>query len=474
MSNTAKFLLIVVVLLGIGGGLVMWKSRVLGKEAAEQSSVTKSDMETLLKDANPMVLKRLADDPELKTKQLENIKQLMSLASQARREGLDKDPEVTAELDNIRDEITATNYDKDLNKDKGQMPPFGFISEDQVNSFWGDPNAGGISAIWSDAKRHETEFNQFLDTKVNLMKKKSPQMKDREITDDERKQARDFFAKIKIYDEEYAQKLKAGQISQELQDKTKLQVKLQQASFLASLYAEKLADQTKVTDEDVDKYIGEHPELSPQEKKNKALDILNQAKNGADFAKLAKENSDDPGSKDNGGLYEKVTKGKMMPEFEAAALAQQPGQIAPDLVETSFGYHIIKLEKKSEGKDPQGQPTETYDVRHILISTGVKDPENPAGREMPVKDFVRSKLEQDKQKEVLDKIVADNHVEVATDFDIPPVSDEQLKQVQQQMQMQQMQQQMQGMPPGGMPAGPGGKGSPKVPVAPKTAPAKGK
>ncbi len=469
MSNTAKFLLIVVVLLGIGGGLVLWKSRVLGKEAAEQNSITKTDMETLLKDANPMVLKRLADDPELKTKQLENIKQLMSLASQARREGIANEPEVAAELSNIRDEITATNYDKDLNKDKGQMPPFGFITEDQVNAYWGDPNVSGISAIWSQAKSREAEFNQFLDTKVNLMKKKSPQMKDREITDEERKQARDFFAKIKIYDEEYAQKVKAGQISQELQDKTNLQIKLQQSSFLASLYAEKLAEKTKVTDEDIDKYLNEHPELSPQEKKNKATELLNQAKSGADFAKLAKENSDDPGSKDNGGLYEKVTKGKMMPEFEAAALALEPGQVAPDLVETPYGYHIIKLEKRADGKDPQGQPTETYDVRHILISTGVKDPENPTGREMPVKDFVRSKLEQEKQKAVLDKIVADNHVEVAEDFTIPPVSDEQLKQVQQQMQMQQMQQQMQGMPPGAMPEGAAPKGGkPGKPVPPPT------
>ena len=91
-------------------------------------------------------------------------------------------------------------------------------------------------------------------------------------------------------------------------------------------------------------------------KKAKAEEILKRAQDGEDFAKLADEFSEDPGNKTpdgkkKGGLYENVTKGKMVPEFEAAALALEPGQIAPNLVETQFGYHIIKLDRKGETKD---------------------------------------------------------------------------------------------------------------------------
>ena len=471
MSNTGKILILVVVLLAMGAGLVFWKSKVSGHPSEAATRLSKEEMEALLKDANPMVLKKLADDPKEKKDQVKNIKQLLALAAQARKEGIADEPNNKSELENIRAEIVASNYDKSLNEGKGPMPPFGYIGEDRVKEYWGDPEAGNFfTRLWSggESRRREAEFQKFLDTKIALMKAKSPQKKEPEITEDQKTQAKDFFAKMKIYEAEYDQKAAAGQITPEVQDKTNLQVKLQQASFLASLYAEKLADKMKVNDDDINKYLGEHPELSIQEKKNKAQEILNRAKGGEDFAKLAKENSDDPGSKDNGGLYPNVTKGKMMPEFETAALALEPGQISPDLVETPYGYHIIKLEKKTDAKDAQGQPTQTYDVRHILISTGVKDPENPQGREMPVKDFVRSKLEQSKQDEVLDNLIAENKIEVADDFVVPPVTDEQIQQVQQQQMQQMMQQQgMKGGMPPGAGAPPNGKTPPKPPAPPK-------
>jgi peptidyl-prolyl cis-trans isomerase D len=79
--------------------------------------------------------------------------------------------------------------------------------------------------------------------------------------------------------------------------------------------------------------------------KAKAQGILDQLHHGADFAALAKANSDDPGSKDNGGELGFFQRGKMVPAFENAAFALQPGQIS-GLVKTSFGYHIIQVEEK--------------------------------------------------------------------------------------------------------------------------------
>ena len=445
MSALAKGLSVIVVILLIGAGLVFWKMKV-GGSGGDLTHLTDEDMQILLKDANPMQLKALAENPEQKKKIAENIKQLLAVASQARKDGIAEDPNVKQELENIREVITATVYDQKVNKDKGPMPQFGYISEDQVKAYWDENPA------------HEEEFKKFLDSKLAIAKEDGKLPADKELTEEETKQAKDDFAKIMIYNKEAEEK--GGELGEDFKHEVNLQVKLQQAQFLASRYAQKvLAEKVKVTDEDVQKYIADHPELSPKEKKAKAEQILSRAKAGEDFAKLANENSEDPGNKNpqgelQGGLYKDVPKGKMMPAFEQAALALQPGQIADNLVETPYGYHIIKLEKKTEGKDEKGQPTETYDVRHILISTTMKDPTNPMGREMPVTEMVRAQLEKEKQKKVLDEIVAGNPIEVPEDFKVPEPSQEDLQQMQQQMQQQQMQGMPQGMqPPSSAPQG---------------------
>ncbi len=472
------------VILGIGAGLVVWKNKVGGTHAAgSYNSISKAEVEMLLGDlakVNPMVLKRFEQDPAEKKKQLDNLKQLLAFASQAQKDGLTNDPTTRQELENIRAEVVALNYDKEINKDKGPMPPFGFISEEQVNAFWGqgEPAAKGFFASFKDKiglgeEDREVAFQKFLDSKISVLKSGNPQMKDKEISEEEKTQARDFFAKIEIYEKEFDDKAGSSELPKEFVDKTNLQVKLQQAQFLAKLFSEKLVDKVKVTDEDIAKYVAEHPELNSSETKAKAEEVLNRAKAGDDFAALANEFTQDPGNKDakgegQGGIYKDVTKGKMVKPFEEAALALEPGQVSPNLVETDFGYHIIKLEKKGEGKDVAGQPSETYDVRHILFSTNYKDPADPQGREMPVKAYVRTKLETEKEKQLLDEIVKNNNVQVPEDFTVPAVSDEQIQEMQKK---QQQQNQMPQLPPDGEPMPPPG---PPKKVDAKPSPKKGK
>ena len=79
--------------------------------------------------------------------------------------------------------------------------------------------------------------------------------------------------------------------------------------------------------------------------KAKAQSILDQLHNGGDFAELAKKDSDDPGSKSQGGELGWIKHGVTVPEFDKAAFALQPGQIS-GLVRTKFGYHIIQAEEK--------------------------------------------------------------------------------------------------------------------------------
>lgn len=84
------------------------------------------------------------------------------------------------------------------------------------------------------------------------------------------------------------------------------------------------------------------PEKGEAEKK-KAEEILEKVKAGADFAALAKQYSEDPGSKDNGGEYT-FSRGEMIKEFEDWSFSAEPGDVG--IVKTAYGYHVMKLEKK--------------------------------------------------------------------------------------------------------------------------------
>ncbi|QMV17859.1 peptidylprolyl isomerase [Granulicella sp. 5B5] len=79
--------------------------------------------------------------------------------------------------------------------------------------------------------------------------------------------------------------------------------------------------------------------------KAKAEDILKQVKAGGNFADLAKKNSDDPGSKDQGGELPLIPTAQLDPTYAKAAMALNPGQTS-DVVRSQFGYHIIQTEQK--------------------------------------------------------------------------------------------------------------------------------
>jgi len=115
------------------------------------------------------------------------------------------------------------------------------------------------------------------------------------------------------------------------------------------------------TQEEIDQILAPFNESM----KKKAQDLLVRIKNGEDFEKIARESSDDPGSAANGGDLDFAKRGMFVPEFDAvifdAPLAV--GATYPDLVETQFGWHIIrKEEEKGEGDQKEVR------ARHILIA----------------------------------------------------------------------------------------------------------
>jgi hypothetical protein len=270
-------------------------------------------------------------------------------------------------------------------------PPFAWITDAQVEKFYSLP-------------AHQAEFERFFDAKLKILRESDPNSANKVATDEERKSAREFFAKIKIGE------TAASTIAEPFRSEVTLRVRMQQAQFLAGRVVETLADDLLVTDEEVVKYIAAHPEFDASAKRNTAAKILARAIAGEDFATLANQYSEDPGNigpngKKNGGLYADVPVGVMVPEFEKASLALEPGQIAAGLVESSFGFHVIKLEKKA----PDGSK---YDVRHILILSGYKDPNDPNGKEVPVTVYVRTKLENERETAVMNRIIAQHAIVV--------------------------------------------------------------
>jgi len=142
--------------------------------------------------------------------------------------------------------------------------------------------------------------------------------------------------------------------------------------LIQMLVNDKVLKNIKITDEEVRKHYDlnqlefEQPERvrashilirfdpngAPEQKaeaKKKIEEIIDQLKQGADFGMLASKYSEDPGSKAQGGDLGFFPRGRMVPAFEKAAFETEPGQLS-DIVESQFGYHVIKVfEKRPAG-----------------------------------------------------------------------------------------------------------------------------
>jgi parvulin-like peptidyl-prolyl isomerase len=146
-------------------------------------------------------------------------------------------------------------------------------------------------------------------------------------------------------------------------------------------------------------------ELSDEQKaaKRKQLEaLLKRARDGEDFGKLAKEFSEDPGSKDKGGEYT-FPRGQMVPEFESTAFSLQTNQVS-DIVTTSYGYHIIKLNERIPAKkEPfNGADTKTIILKQDGQSVTLRDILNEQEMQKQIPAYM-AKLKKDAGVEILDE-----------------------------------------------------------------------
>jgi peptidyl-prolyl cis-trans isomerase C len=150
--------------------------------------------------------------------------------------------------------------------------------------------------------------------------------------------------------EAYEQALKQNNITEEqLREDIRENLPVQEVQ-------ERVTGNAEPSDEEIQKYYEKNKEaqfttpsqrcvrhiLFNKDQKEKAEDVRQQLEDGGNFAELAKENSQDPGSAENGGDLGCLGKGETVPEFEEAAFGAEEGEIVGP-VKTEFGYHILKV-----------------------------------------------------------------------------------------------------------------------------------
>jgi peptidyl-prolyl cis-trans isomerase C len=143
-------------------------------------------------------------------------------------------------------------------------------------------------------------------------------------------------------------------------NQVKEQIAAAETEILANAYVSSIA-RSEITEAKLRTAYDQYAKQAPQTEEvharhilvateQEAKDIIAQLDKGADFATLAKDKTTDPSGKSNGGDLGYFTKQDMVPEFANAAFALKPGEYNKTPVKTQFGWHVIKLEDRRQGK----------------------------------------------------------------------------------------------------------------------------
>ncbi len=384
LSGKAIAAILVVAALALGGLLAQRSSTT---SSSQSYSLTKQDMELLVNEVlPPQQAVSLNSNPENRQEFVKQLKNILTVAQEAEMKGMAEKPDVQEQIKLQTDLALREAYTK-------KHPEVKISDDDVTNYYAANPKA----------------FDNFLDA--------NPQFK-AQAQGAQAEGLKKEFGMLKVA----ADKARQEKLDQDASSRIKNLLGRSQVLFRAYVTDLQQNSDKLVTDEDIQKYYSEHPNefeevharhilistspetappptakddktpkpktLTKEEAKKKAQGLLERIRKGENFEKLAQENSDD-GSKTQGGDVGYFPKdGSMVAEFENAAFALKPGEVS-EVVETQFGYHIIKVE------DHRTKPLDDE-----------------------TKKAITDKIKENKIKEHIDGLVAQNKVQIAEDFQV--------------------------------------------------------
>lgn len=194
----------------------------------------------------------------------------------------------------------------------------------------------------------------------------------------------EFYGKrISVFKDELRDDVKDQLLAQKMQQKVTGETKLT-PSEVRTFYNTLPLDSLPLVNSELEiGHIVRRPPISDEAKKavRDQLEVYRQrVVNGESMSVIAALYSEDPGSAKNGGRYESVMRGQMVPEFEAVAFRLKQGEVS-EIFETSYGYHFMQLVARKG---------ESVDVRHILMAPKISQIE-----------FLRAKEELDSIRQLI-------------------------------------------------------------------------
>jgi parvulin-like peptidyl-prolyl isomerase len=390
LNSTRKALIAAAVAVVFAAGLIFWQVKARKVGPVELSA---DDMTMLAEDTPPQVRARLATDDKARKDFALDMRRLLSVAEDAQAHGVDKAPDVKRQLDFQRAQMLSQFYAEEQGENASN------ITDQEVDDYFNQPvNKYKFDQLLADAKSQDPTMGEMPEDRLKMIKQRV---------------GRIYIAEKRAVDQGIDKK-----------PNVRLQLLLQHARFLVQKYAmDNLQAKIKASDEEIKHYMESHPEAdTSQQYRTKAAEIVKRARAGEDFAKLAQEFGTD-GTKDSGGDLGWMAEDRLDSTFVQAAKALKPGEIS-DVVETSFGFHIIKLEGlKTE--TVEGKPTPMIHARHILI----RDVSNMGRQPQSPKEKARQAIEKEKGEKLLEEIVNRSHVKVADNYSVKPPEQQPMQQL---------------------------------------------